>query len=69
MRRCHFEQVQAGEQRRQRISQLVAERGEEFVLAAVGVAASVSSARRALSQVGPNLILALARAQLPCGSR
>ena len=57
-----LQQVQAGEERRQRVPQLMAERGEEFVFAAIRVAQCLEGLR-AFGQVGANLILTLACAQ------
>ena len=57
-----FQQLQAGQQGRERISQFVAKRGEELVLALIGVAERLFGAL-AIGQVAANLILALARAK------
>ena len=57
-----LEQVQRGQQRRERIAQLVAERRQELVLAPVGEPQRLL-ARAPLGQVLADLVLALARAQ------
>ena len=63
-----LEQLQAGQERRQRVAQLVAERREELVLALVGDAQRFFGARAVL-EVTADLILALAGAQGGAGRR
>ena len=55
-----FEQLQTRQQRRQRIAQLVTERGEELVLALIGETQRFLGARPVL-EVPADLVLALAR--------